>query len=85
MCKYTIRNESKTILQICIEGICSPFYPDGREPLPDVDDNDIDKSVKRKEDEDVPDEPLDIVDGRPAWYDPIFTEVFIELQKRFVS
>ena len=73
--------------QICIEGECSPFYPEG---LPDIDDNSIDKSNRGKKDEDVQNsntfnEPLDIVDGRPAWYDPIFTEVFIELRKRFVS
>ena len=73
--------------QICIEGECSPFYPEGQ---PDIDDNSIDNSNRGKKDGDVQNsntfnEPLDIVDGRPAWYDPIFTEVFIELRKRFVS
>ena len=77
--------------QICIEGICSPFYPDGVDipVLPDIDQNDIDtgkgnRNKGKEQDRDTTNdpikEPLDIIDGRPAWYDPIFTKVFEELR-----
>ena len=77
--------------QICIEGICSPFYPDGVDipALPDIDENDIEtgkgnRNKGKEQDRDTTPnepikEPLDIIDGRPAWYDPIFTKVFEEL------
>ena len=78
--------------QICIEGICSPFYPDGVDipVLPDIDQNDIEtgegnRNKGKEQDRDTTSkepikEPLDIIDGRPAWYDPIFTKVFEELR-----
>lgn len=71
-------------LQICIEGTCLPFYPQGiinpEDPGQDIeDDNSIDTSRPVQKDF----QQLDIIDGRPAWYDPIFTEMFIELEMKF--
>ncbi len=74
--------------QICIEGTCSPFHPDDVEKpkVPDIDDNSVDEERDASVEEDSHIyEPLDIVDGRPAWYDPIFTDMFIELKSRYVS
>ena len=76
------------ISQICNEGQCRPFYPDGIEQPDDttneIDTNDIDNTDQAKDPE-VPKtstDPQDIIDGRPAWYDPIFTEMFIELRMK---
>ena len=76
-------------LQICIEGQCVPFYPDGHRivpPMPDVDTNDIgEEDHENQQDDHRVNNPLNIVDGRPAWYDPIFTQTFIELKSKIYT
>ena len=56
-----------------------PFYPEGVDPP----ENEVETQEKDFSQTDYANQPLDIVDGRPAWYDPIFTEMFIELRMRF--
>lgn len=65
--------------QFCIEGKCVPFYPDDVKP---IDDNSIDHDTKTMLVSQPKIDTAVLIDGRPAWYDPIFTETFIELRNK---
>jgi hypothetical protein len=81
------------LLQFCIEGNCVPFYPDDVKPINDntgrdKDTNGVDYPGENTRDSGSPStegdaEPgMNLIDGRPAWYDPIYTEIFIELKMK---
>ena len=63
-----------------------PFYPDDVKPITEEDSSDIDKKNDSPEldgsnrDSDTAYNDFN-VDSRPIWFDPIFTEVFMDLKK----
>lgn len=73
-------------MQACKEGQCEPFYPEDIKPITEPPSNDLEPKTAEDPDESTKSDKSDtesLVDGRPAWYDPIFTEMFIELKMKF--
>ena len=72
-------------LFLAVKGQCVPFYPEDVKPITEPPSNDLDPKVElgASEDIDVQSDIDDLVDGRPAWYDPIITETFMELKLKF--
>ena len=69
-----------------------PYFEEGEEPKDDVD-NDIDADTGS--DPDVTpkndgnsgndmghEDDLDLIDGRPAWYEPIFLDIFLLIKQK---
>ena len=61
-----------------------PFYPEDIKPITEPPSNDLDPETKLKDPELQKSDSIEnLVDGRPAWYDPIITEMFTELKLKF--
>nr|XP_040579861.1 A disintegrin and metalloproteinase with thrombospondin motifs adt-1-like [Lepeophtheirus salmonis] len=56
---------------VCKDGLCQPFDPSGRK-------NRFEKTGSILNDVDE-----SLIDGRPSWFDPIFTDIFHELKTRY--
>lgn len=80
----------------CIEGQCVPFYPDDVVRI-DEPSNDDGNSVDNTPNNDNPKTDTDVtrtgsnggpeddnfIQGRPVWYDPIFTQIFVSLKTKY--
>ena len=61
-----------------------PFYPDDVKPITEPQGNALDSApTEANLDKLDKSDTENLIDGRPKWYDPIFTEMFIELKLKF--